>query len=102
MDRQPSVRSLVDGVGDPEVRRLCHGLVGELARLHEAVVVSPGPVDIRAEAWGRQLCRIVPYRELVHVQVGERPTWETRVRDEVSYLEAVDMILSAFLRSVPG
>jgi hypothetical protein len=75
--------------------------VDELARLHGDVSLSVGTVDIRAEAWGRQLCRIVPYRELIHVQVGEAPMWESRVRDEAAYLEAIDMILSTFLRAVP-
>lgn len=99
--RQGSVRSLADGVGDPAVRELCRRLIDELECLHSAVSMTAGAVDVRVDAWGRQLCRIVPYRELIHVQVGDERTWETRVRDEDSYVEALDMILSAFLRAVP-
>jgi hypothetical protein len=44
----------------------------------------------------------VPYRELVHIQVGDSPVWEARIRNERDYLEAVDMMLRAFVRMASG
>ncbi len=91
---------LVDTIADAGVRELCLRLLKEVSGLHADVVVSADGVDIRAEVRGRSLCRIVPYRELFHVQVGASPMWESRVRDEAGYFEAVDMILRTFLRAM--
>jgi len=91
-----------DGLGDviasANVRQLYHALLETLVSLHDGVALRHSAVDVRAEFRGRTFCRIVPYRELVHLQVGEAPVWEVRVRDEVEYLEAVDRILGVFTR----
>jgi hypothetical protein len=84
------------------VRDLCARLVEDLGALHREVEVVGTGVDIRAEFRGRTLCRLVPYRELVHIQVGDSPVWEARIRNERDYLEAVDMMLRAFVRMASG
>ena len=90
-----------DGFGDvitnASVRALFHELIEILSNLHGDVVMHRSPVDVRTEFNGRTICRIVPYRELIHLQVGDAPVWEVRIRDEAGYLEAVDRILVVFL-----
>jgi hypothetical protein len=90
-----------DGFGDvivnASVRALFHELIEILSNLHGDVVRHCCPVDVRAEFDGRTICRIVPYRELIHLQIGDAPVWEVRIRDEAGYLEAVDRILVVFL-----
>jgi hypothetical protein len=73
-------------------------LVRFLHELHTDGCVSESGVELRAEMAGRLLCRVVPYRELLHIQVGDAPTWEVRVRDEAGFLDAVDRILNTFVR----
>jgi hypothetical protein len=43
------------------------------------------------------LCRVVAYRQLFHVLVGDESAWETRVRDSAGYAAALDRVLSRFL-----
>jgi hypothetical protein len=97
-------RRLSGGLGDVianvTVRGFFCELVEILADLHERVEIQHGPVDIRAEYAGNCICRIVPYRELIHIQVGEAPAWEVRVRDEAAYLDAIDRILDTYLSIV--
>lgn len=72
-------------------------LVAILGGLHTDVSVGETGVELRARVGERTLCRVVPYRELLHVQVGDAPVWEVRVRDEAAFLDAVDRILRAFV-----
>jgi hypothetical protein len=99
----PAAQSIVDAVATAGVRRLCQQLVEEISNLHRDVELTATDVDIQAEirtrGRARPLCRIVPYRELIHVQVGSDPMWESRVRDEAGYFAAIDMILRTFLRT---
>jgi len=60
-------------------------------------VVESG-VELRADFENHLFCRVVPYRELLHIQVGTDPTWEIRVRDRAAYAGAVDRIFREFLR----
>lgn len=73
-------------------------LVTSLESLPGSVRVVESRVDLRAEVGEQLLCRIVPYRELLHIQVGGDPGWEVRVRDRGAYFEAVDRILREFCR----
>lgn len=98
-ERHPSGK-LGDVISNVTVRGFFCELVDMLADLHEGVEVQHGPVDIRAEYAGKSICRIVPYRELVHLHIGESPVWEVRVREETGYLEAVDRILDVYLTLV--
>jgi hypothetical protein len=40
---------------------------------------------------------LVPYRELVHVQIGSDATWETRVRNEQGFRLLADRLLREFV-----
>ncbi len=66
--------------------------------LGDDVRVRRGPMEVRAEVAERTLCRLVPYRELVHVLVGDSPAWETRVRTPDDVFDAADRIVTAYLR----
>ncbi len=98
-DGRPS-GSFGDIIANVSVRGFYHELVDVLTHLHEDVEVLYSPVDIRAEYCGRTICRIVPYRELVHMQIGDDPVWEVRIRGEAGYLDAVDLIFDVFLELV--
>jgi hypothetical protein len=82
------------------VRGYFYELVKIVSGLNADVDVQYGSVDIRVEYTGKCICRIVPYRELIHLHIGESPVWEVRVRDEAAYLEAVDRILDVYLAIV--
>lgn len=75
-------------------------LVGILRGLHTDVCVNETGVELRARVGDRTLCRVVPYRELLHIQIGDAPVWEVRVRDEAAFLDAVDRVLRAFTEVV--
>jgi hypothetical protein len=98
-DRRPS-SGLGDVIVNVGVRGFFCELIQILTDLHEEVEIHHGPVDIRAEYAGNCICRIVPYRELIHIQIGESPIWEVRVRNESAYLDAVDRILDVYLSFV--
>lgn len=89
-------------ITNTSVRALFHELLEIVSTLHDGVTIHRSPVDIRAEYAGRTICRVVPYRELIHLQIGDAPVWEVRVRDEAGYLDAVDRILDVFLTVVAG
>jgi hypothetical protein len=101
MSRQPNHRSRSDDFGETitnlAVRGYFYELLEILTNLGEDVEINESPVDIRVEYSGNTICRLVPYRELIHLHVGEGPVWEVRIRDEAGYLEAVDRILDVFL-----
>lgn len=102
MDREtfPAPRpsaGLGEIISDASIRRRFDDLLGLLEGLHERVTVSIGNVDVRVEYDGKLLCRVVPYRELIHLQIGDSPTWEIRVGNDKGYAEAVDRILKTFL-----
>ena len=99
--RRPSGK-LGDVIANATIRGFFYELIAILTNLHEDVEVQHGPVDIRAEYAGKSICRVVPYRELIHLHIGESPTWEVRVRDETGYLDAVDRILDGYLSVVAG
>ena len=93
----PPAPSLADIIVDRTLRQLYDRLIDALRGLHADVAVSESAVEARAEYDGRTLCRIVPYRELVHVQVGDPRVWEIRVRDTAGFHEVLDRILRTFL-----
>ena len=65
--------------------------------LHGDIHVQATSVEIVFSFRDRLLCRLAPYRELFHVQVGGNPGWETRVRSETGFLDTVDRTLERFL-----
>jgi hypothetical protein len=94
--------SLGDVIANATVRGFFFELMQILTDLNEDVEIQNGPVDIRAEYAGKRLCRVVPYRELIHLHIGESPVWEVRVRDQAAYLDAIDRILDVYLRIASG
>lgn len=72
-------------------------LVDLLQQLHEDVEVDESHLELRARMDGQLLCRVVPYRELLHMQVGNSPAWEVRVRDQDGFEQAVDRVLRVML-----
>ena len=94
--------ALADVITDQSVRSMYGSLVECLESLHGSVRVKESGIELRAEFENNLLCRVVPYRELLHIQVGKDPTWEVRVRDRSGYAGAVDRILREFLRLSAG
>lgn len=90
------VVDLGDVIADAAVHKLYHRLIAYVSGLHEDLDMRRSAVEIHAEYHGRPLCRIVPYRELLHIHVGDAPAWEVRVRDDAGFLEAVHRILENF------
>jgi hypothetical protein len=83
---------------DRKVRELYDSFLYLVCGFHEAVKQESTRVEIRLNFEKRLLCRVVPYRELFHVQVGEENAWEIRVRDEAALLDTVDRVLARFLQ----
>ena len=79
------------------VRGLYRRLIALVSALHDDVRVEEGDVDVRVAFGDHALCRMVPYRELVHVQIGAEGTWETRVRDEQGFRMLADRLLREFV-----
>jgi hypothetical protein len=90
--------SLADAVGNPAVGRLVDVLRTALGRLHGDVHVVESSLELRAEFRGANICRVVPYRDVLHIQVGQDPLWETRLRNTAEFPEVMDRIVRAFLR----
>jgi hypothetical protein len=92
--------NLADVVADRDLERLVDDTRLALTSLHSEVRVEETSVEMRGEFRGAVLCRVVPYRELLHFQVGENPTWEARLRTESEYAEVMERIVRAFLRAL--
>ena len=93
---------LGNGIRDVSTRRFFGRFVRSLVHVHEAIELQTSRVEVRFFYDGAFICRLVPYRELFHVQIGEDPAWETRVRSEKSYIDAFDRTLEYFLRMYAG
>jgi hypothetical protein len=87
--------------GDVIARPDVAGMVGELreaiVRLHSGVRVVESPLDLSAEFRGVTFCRITPYRELIHIQIGQDPMWEARLRTAGELPEVTARVVRAFL-----
>lgn len=99
MQPRSSLSELVD---HPELRILVGELCALLPRLHSEVRIRETPSELFVEFRELPLCRVVPYRELIHVQVGQDPVWETRVRSSREWPEVMDRIVRTFLRALAG
>jgi hypothetical protein len=97
MHSQPT--SLADIVADPSVARLVDDVRTALGRLHSEVRVAETSVDLQAEFRGVVFCRLAPYRELLHFQVGHDPVWETRLRTAAEFPPVMERIVRAFLHA---
>ena len=88
---------LAGEIYDRQVRRLFGQFVETMLGLHEDIRSEGTDVELRILYREELLCRLVPYRELFHVQVGESPAWETRVRTPDAFADTVDRALQRFL-----
>lgn len=88
---------LLDKIVDTHIRDLLACYLGWVADLHGEIHFHTSTVDTRVFCGEDLLCRVVPYNELFHVQVGATPVWETRVRNESTCLDTMDRTLQRFL-----
>ncbi|MEJ2719851.1 MAG: hypothetical protein P8181_01745 [bacterium] len=86
-----------DVIAVPAVKELYARFVRTAIGLHSDVKARPAQLESRILYGGALVCRVVPYRELFHVQVGGEPVWEARVRDAAGCADAVDRMLARFL-----
>ena len=84
-------------IADPVVRELYYRFLASVRDIHDEVRVEPARLDLKIFWKDSLLCRVAPYRELFHVQVGKDDLWETRVRNHKGCVEAVDRVLVRFL-----
>ena len=96
-DHTSELSRLAKEISDRPVRVLFERFVSTCAGLHEGVRLQATSVELRLFYGDHFLCRLAPYRELFHVQVGDNPGWETRVRSEAGFMDAVDRALQRFL-----
>ena len=80
-----------------ELQELYRRFIDSVRDIHADVVVDVSHMEIWVRFDDAVLCRVVPYRELFHVQVGQENIWEIRVRNRLGCLETLDRVLSRFL-----
>ena len=95
---RPEHGRLAGSIADHTVKVLFERFVETYAGLHDEIRVHASSVELRFFYRSEFLCRLAPYRDLFHVQIGEAPAWETRVRSEKGLLATVDVALRHFLR----
>lgn len=88
---------LAHEIEDRSVRTLFDLFVATYSNVHDDIQMQVTSVEIRFFYGDEFLCRVAPYRELFHVQVGDNPAWETRVRTDASLLDTLDRALQRFL-----
>jgi hypothetical protein len=93
----PQLLSLSEEITDGPVKKLFQRFFADLTGVHDDIRLGTTAVEVRAYYQDILLCRAVPYRELFHMQIGESPTWEIRVRNETGFFEAFDRVLVRFL-----
>lgn len=84
-------------IADPMVRELYYRFLTTVSDIDDEVRVEPARLDLKVFWKDSLLCRVAPYRELFHVQVGKDDLWETRVRSRRGCIEALDRVLARFL-----
>lgn len=99
---QPEPGRLASDIENGAVRALFNRFIQTYSGVHDDIRVQATSVEIRFFYQGHFLCRLSPYRELFHVQVGDNPGWETRVRDEGGLVDAIDRALQRFLQVYSG
>lgn len=97
-ESRPALR-LANEIADRSVKELFERFVETYSNVHDDIRVQTTSVEIRFFYQGELLCRLAPYRELFHVQIGDGPGWETRVRTEESFFAAIDRALHRFLEA---
>lgn len=82
---------------DRRLRKLHDDFLDAVRGLHEGVSVEHSRLETRVLFRGSLLCRVAAYPELFHVRIGEKNSWEIRVRDRAGCAETLDRVLARFL-----
>jgi hypothetical protein len=86
-----------DLIADRKVRELYHRFLDAICGIHDEIKLRTMRLESRVYLGDILLCRVVPYRELFHVQVGAKNPWEIRVREAASCFDTLDGVLAEFL-----
>lgn len=86
-----------DLITDRSVRELYYRFLDAISGIHGEVELRTTQLESRVYLRDTLLCRVVPYRELFHVQIGDKNPWEIRVRDAASCFDTLDGVLTEFL-----
>lgn len=89
---------LSKAITDSRLQEIYLDCIASVSALHDEVTHTVTGLEVRFFFRGALLARVVPYRELLHIHIGDAPGWEVRVRDEQGYSETLDLILHHFLR----
>lgn len=95
--QKPSLDQLSGRIDNEMLRKRFRRFVAGLCAVHPNVRYEISPGEARLFFQDVFLCRLVPYRELFHVQIGDSPAWETRVKTEDGCLSAFDAALRRLL-----
>ncbi|UCG50434.1 MAG: hypothetical protein JSW58_09470 [Candidatus Latescibacterota bacterium] len=86
-----------DVIANQRVKELYYKFLGAVCGIHDEVILKTSQTESRILFRNTLLCRVVPYRDLFHVQIGEKDTWEIRVKDEACCVDTLDRVLARFL-----
>lgn len=95
--RFPQAARLGDQISDGAVSKLFYRYLESVGGMHDDIAEKTSSVEIRLFFGDELVCRLVPYRELFHVQIGDGSVWETRVRNEAMFEDTLDHTLHRFL-----
>ncbi|UCH84138.1 MAG: hypothetical protein JSW50_00160 [Candidatus Latescibacterota bacterium] len=100
MDRQhvesPPKIDPGNAIANQRVKVLYDNFLDAVCGIHEEVNLSTTRVELRILFRNALLCRVVPYRDIIHVQVGDKNPWEIRIRNEESCVDTLDRVLARF------
>jgi hypothetical protein len=85
-------------IANRDLRELYRRFISEIRRLHPDIHLEMNHMEIWVRIEEAVLARIVTYRELFHVQIGQEDVWEIRVRNRAACLETLDRLLARFLQ----
>jgi hypothetical protein len=97
--RSARVLRLSEAIRERNVRELFERFVETVLDLHEDVGFQATGTEARFYCRNTLLFRVVPYRELFHVLIGEPAAWETRVRTHTAMADTLDRVLERFLQT---
>ncbi|UCG53388.1 MAG: hypothetical protein JSW58_07500 [Candidatus Latescibacterota bacterium] len=89
-------------IASRKVRKLYYRFLEAICGIHDEVQERTTRLESRVFFGDILLCRVVPYRDLFHVQVGGENPWEIRVRDAESCFDTLDHVLARFLDIYPS
>ncbi len=94
------VSKLAGSMRESGLKELFREMCSKVSLLHADMKLDISSVEVRAYLWNSPVCRLVPYPELLHVQVGREPVWDLRLKDRKTYFRAIDRVLEEYLQIV--